>query len=151
MLSTHASLYHYTTLPDRHEMTTLSGSPDVKGVAITTTTNRAYELIKHGGGLEDEYDLVSPPESPPGDMSMWFHHHPLPPLINLSHPHLWPYPLQGMELEQEKRQCMSPFLGTSNPLQYMDWCDVVTVGCLDFPSLDTSTYNTHYIVVMCVV
>ena len=46
---------------------------------------------------------------------------------------------------------MSPFLGTSNPLQYMDWCDVVTVGCLDFPSLDTSTYNTHYIVVMCVV
>ena len=46
---------------------------------------------------------------------------------------------------------MSPFLGTSNPLQYMDWCDVVTVGCLDFPSLDTSTYNTHYIVVVCVV
>ena len=31
---------------------------------------------------------------------------------------------------------MSPFLGTSDPLQYMDWCDVVTVGCMDFPSLD---------------
>ena len=57
---------HYTTLPDRHEMTTLPGSSDVKGVAITTTTNRAYELIKHGGRLEDGYDLVSPPESPPG-------------------------------------------------------------------------------------
>ena len=26
---------------------------------------------------------------------------------------------------------------TSDPLQYMDWCDVVTVGCLDFPSLGT--------------
>ena len=47
-------------------MTTLPGSPDVKDVAFTTTTNRAYEPIKHGGRLEDEYDLVSPPEGPPG-------------------------------------------------------------------------------------
>ena len=48
-------------------MTTLPGSPDVKSVAITTTANRAYEPIKHGGRLEDEYEQVnSPPESPPG-------------------------------------------------------------------------------------
>ena len=39
----------------------------MRGVAITTTTNRAYEPIKHGWRLEDEYDLVSPPESPPGE------------------------------------------------------------------------------------
>ena len=45
-------------------MTILPGSPDVRGVAITS--NRAYEPIKHKGRLEDEYDLVSPPESPPG-------------------------------------------------------------------------------------
>ena len=45
-------------------MTTLPGSPDGKGVAITTTANTAYELTKHGGRLEDEYELVSSP--PPG-------------------------------------------------------------------------------------
>ena len=46
-------------------MTTLPGSPDVKGVAIST--NRAYEPINHGGRPEDECELVdSPPESPPG-------------------------------------------------------------------------------------
>ena len=55
------AISHYTIFSDRHETTTLPGSPDVKGVAITTTTNRAYEPIKHGGKLEDEYDLVSPP------------------------------------------------------------------------------------------
>ena len=45
-------------------MTTLPGSLDEKGLAITTTTNRAYEPIKHGG---DEYEQVnSPPESPLG-------------------------------------------------------------------------------------
>ena len=39
----------------------------MKGVALTTTANRAYEPIKHGGRLEDEYEQVnSPPESPPG-------------------------------------------------------------------------------------
>ena len=45
-------------------MTTLPGSPDGKGVAIT---NRAYEPIKHGGRLEDEYEMVtSPPENTRG-------------------------------------------------------------------------------------
>ena len=61
-----------TTLSFRHEMTTLSNSP----IAITTTTNRAYELIKHGGQegrLDDgEYENIPPaeelyedPSSPP--------------------------------------------------------------------------------------
>ena len=47
-------------------MTTLPGSLDEKGVAITTTTNTAYGVTKHGGRQEDEYDLISPPESSPG-------------------------------------------------------------------------------------
>ena len=50
-------------------MTKLLDSPD----AITTTTNRAYELIKHGGRLDDgEYENIPPakemyevPSSPP--------------------------------------------------------------------------------------
>ena len=54
-------------------MTTLPGSLDEKGVAITTTTNTAYGVTKHGGGLEDtEYDLISPPpdSSPGGHVSV---------------------------------------------------------------------------------
>ena len=53
--------------PARHKMTTLPGSPDGEGVAITTTANTAYAVTKHGERLEDEYELVSsPPESSPG-------------------------------------------------------------------------------------
>ena len=42
-------------------MTTLPGSPDGKGMTITA--NAAYVLTKHGGRLEDEYEMVG---SPPG-------------------------------------------------------------------------------------
>ena len=38
---------------------------------------------------------------------MWLPHL-LPPPIHLSHAHLWPHPLQRMEMEQEKRMLMSP-------------------------------------------
>ena len=82
---------------------------------------------------------TAPLRAPQGDMSMWFPHHLLPPTnLSLLYPHLQPYLLQRME---ERRLCMSPFLGTSDPLQYMDWCDVVTVGCLDFPSLDIQVHT----------
>ena len=40
-------------------MTILSGAPDV-------LTNTTYVAAKHRKRLEDEYDLVSPPENPPG-------------------------------------------------------------------------------------
>ena len=71
-------------------------------------------------------------------ISTWFPHHLLPPIkLSLLSLHLQQYLLQRTE---ERRLCMSPFLGTSDPLQYMDWCDVVTVGCLDSPHL----IQVHY-------
>ena len=50
-----------TTFPDRHEMTTLSGSTVIEGVAISTTANTAYGMTRHGERLEDEYEVISPP------------------------------------------------------------------------------------------
>ena len=44
-------------------MTTLSGSPVTKGVAITTTANTACDMMKQGRRLEGEYELVN--EGPP--------------------------------------------------------------------------------------
>ena len=48
-----------TTLPDRHEMTTLSCSTVVEGVAISTTANTAYGLMRHGERPEDDYEAVN--------------------------------------------------------------------------------------------
>ena len=49
----------YATLSDRHEMTTLSGSTVIEGIAITTTDNTAYGMMRHGERLEDEYEMVN--------------------------------------------------------------------------------------------
>ena len=58
---------HVTFLfPDRHELTMLPGSPVIEGVAITTTPNTAYEMMKQGGRVGGEYKVVnSPPGGPP--------------------------------------------------------------------------------------
>ena len=42
-------------------MTTLSGSTVIEGIAITTTANTAYGMMRHGERLEDEYEVISPP------------------------------------------------------------------------------------------
>ena len=42
-------------------MTTLSGSTVVEGVAISTTANTAYGMMRHGERPEDEYEVPSPP------------------------------------------------------------------------------------------
>ena len=66
-----------TTFPDRHEMTTLSGSTVIEGVAFTTTANTAYGIMRHGERPEDEYEVMSStPEvpSPPSSRQ------PLPPI-----------------------------------------------------------------------
>ena len=56
----------YATLPDRHEMTALSDSTVVEGVALTTTANTAYGMMRHGERPEDEYEVMSStPENPP--------------------------------------------------------------------------------------
>ena len=54
-------------LSHRHGLVPLPGSPAVEAVAITTTTNTAYEVMKQGGGQEGdhEYELVSSPGGPP--------------------------------------------------------------------------------------
>ena len=58
---------HVTFLfPDRHELPVLPGSPVIEGVAITTTPNTAYEMMKQGGRVGGEYEVVnSPPGGPP--------------------------------------------------------------------------------------
>ena len=62
-------------------MTTLSGSPVTKGVALTTTANTAYDMMKQGGRLEGEYELVScPPGGPlPSKYLEGMHEVPSPP------------------------------------------------------------------------
>ena len=54
-------------LSHRHGLVPLPGSPAVEAIAITTTTNTAYEVMKQGGGQEGdhEYELVSSPGGPP--------------------------------------------------------------------------------------
>ena len=54
-------------LSHRHGLVPLPGSTAVEAVAITTTTNTAYEVMKQGGGQEGdhEYELVSSPGGPP--------------------------------------------------------------------------------------
>ena len=42
-------------------MATLSGSTVIEGVAITTTANTAYGMMRHGEGLEGDYEVISPP------------------------------------------------------------------------------------------
>ena len=52
---------HVTFLfPDRHELTLLPGSPVIEGVAITTTPNTAYEMMKQGGrvGVNTKWSTV---------------------------------------------------------------------------------------------
>ena len=102
-----------TTFPDRHEMSTLPGSTVIEGVAITTTTNTAYGMMRHGERLEDEYEVPSPPGGFPYEVpSPPSSHQPLPPI-----PHLWPHPLQ---VKRSRRMCMSLFLETSDL-----WCDIL--------------------------
>ena len=54
-------------LSHRHGLVPLACSPAVETVAITTTTNTAYEVMKQGGGQEGdhEYELVSSPGGAP--------------------------------------------------------------------------------------
>ena len=62
--------YVAVSSPHRHGLVPLPGSPAVEAVAITTTTNTAYEVMKQGGqggGREGghKYELVSSPGGPP--------------------------------------------------------------------------------------
>ena len=77
----------YTTFPDRYEMTTLSGSTvveGVEGVAISTTANASYGMMRHGLDVDDEYEVMSStPENPPQMYEVSsppFPHQPLPPI-----------------------------------------------------------------------
>ena len=45
-------------LSNRYEMTGSS----VKGVAIKTATNEAYEMMKHGPGGPEDYEAVDAPQ-----------------------------------------------------------------------------------------
>ena len=116
-------------------MTTLPGSLDEKDLAVITTTNTAYGVTKHKGRLDDEYErIISSPKSPPEEYLIPSppspSHQPLP---AVPPPAAIPPPENGGE-----EAVYEPIPGDKwYPLQYMDWCDVVTVGCLDFPSLDT--------------
>ena len=40
-------------------MSTLPGSTVIEGIAITTTANTAYGMMRHGERLEDEYEVMS--------------------------------------------------------------------------------------------
>ena len=64
-------------------MTTLPGSPVTKGVALTTTANTSYDMMKQGGRLEGEYKLhmVSGPLGgpPPAEYLREMHEVPLSP------------------------------------------------------------------------
>lgn len=62
------------------------GASDVNGAELKTTTNTAYVQTKCGRRLEDDYDLISPPESHFGG---YVNVVPLP-------PHLYRQPLPAL-------------------------------------------------------
>lgn len=61
-------------------MTTVHGPTEVEFIGITTNTNLAYELVKHGGGSDGghEYEMVCPGHWPPPPASADKGHYEMP-------------------------------------------------------------------------
>ena len=69
----------YTTFPDRHELTTLSGSTVIEGVAISTTANASHGMMREE--LDDDYEVMSStPGNPPQMYEAPSSRQPLPPI-----------------------------------------------------------------------
>ena len=107
-------LYHMC----RFELTGLPSPALVEDVAIKTSSNAAYQMMKQGGEPQDGYETVaSPPRGPPPPNQrgcMRFPH--LLPVVTPSlqyHPQ-WLQQERRRRRRRRRRECMRSFLETSD-------------------------------------
>ena len=99
----------------RFELTGLPSPVVVEGVAIKTSSNAAYEMMKQGEEPEEGYEPVASPPRGPLQLirrgCMRFPH--LLPVVTPSLPY-HPQWLQQERRRRRRRECMRSFLGTSD-------------------------------------